>query len=208
MTVLKSLFVGSVTASFVVLSAGCAAREDRAADQASALSTASPFCDESASEAMTIDGIAALRMRAPKAFQDGPLADLGSWVNFGVEYVAYTARMTPAESAELASDPMRLAQFADKMTDSPTETPNSEITIKALERKDVFSAIVSSMQSGDPWPERHEFEKTLRVVLPSLLAKPTSHVFQVTYCPDWCNEATIAVTTDGEVRLLIAFGDV
>jgi hypothetical protein len=178
-----------------------------ASDEAEAQGAA-PFVDEDTKRSITIDGFAVELMHAPRLLQDGPLADLGSLANSAVEFAAYTGRLAPENARSLSSQPMRLAQFADRMTEQPTETPDSEITIEHLERKDVFPAIVRSMETGDPWPERGEFQRTLRTVVPSLLAKPTTDIFQVTYCPDWCNEAIIAVTADGEIRMLIAFGDV
>ena len=32
-------------------------------------------------------------------------------------------------------------------------------------------------------------------------------VFDAEYCPDWCDNAIIAVTTTGEIRVLHSFGD-
>jgi hypothetical protein len=193
---------------FIVMLTGCGGAHDGVSDAEAEARSAPAFVADSTTKTITIDGMSVTLLRSPDALRDGAFARMQENAAFGVAFEGYAARLSPADAAAITSDPAKLAAFADKMLeDAATGAPAEDV--RALDRGGVFGEIVAiSHFEGDPWPERAAFEKDARIATRSLLSVPTTAIFHATYCPDWCDEAIIAVTSTGEIRLLHQFGDI
>jgi len=193
--------------------AGCAA--DSSPDDAEpsdpsedALTKSVAFSDEGTLKQVTVEGKSIDFVQATKDL-DKDLADMtNAWP--GVAFEAYAVRMPAADANALASDPKHLVHVLDMSTGTaPADSASiTDITATEISRKDAFAKYTDAMGFGnDNADAKTAFEKSLRVVIKSLLAKPTNHVFEISYCPDWCDEYLVAVTSTGEIRVVVGHGD-
>jgi hypothetical protein len=182
-------------------SAGSSADSDSSSED---LAKVTRFEDEASLKHVTIDGIGTDLLSSPDALRKGPFQDMQDVVG-GYAFDGFTARLSASDLRKLTADPNRLARFADQMASGSADA-SSDVTIVPISRGDAVGALTTAM--GGPKDQQAAFEKPLRSAVQSFLSLPTSAVYHATLCPDWCDEALIAVTVTGEIRTIHAFGDI
>ncbi len=203
-----------VSLAFGILAMGCASSSgdvgssaEPAADEESEIRGVPGFVDEGTKKQVTVQGFRATVLQGGKALRKGPLTRMQDSAGGGIAFFSFAARVSAADANALARDPAKLAKFADEML-GENATRSTADSIDPIGRADVVKTLMDDVWAPtDPWPEKGAFEADARIATQSLLSKPTIAVFGAQYCPDWRDNAIIAVTTTGEIRVLHLFGD-
>jgi hypothetical protein len=201
----------SIIVSSVALLAGCGggSSSSEPADQADpsvdALTQTLAFVDEGSIKHGTVDG-KAVGVLGESSELKKPLDSLENSYGFNAEEY----RVSAADLAALSADTKKLAHFV-YMALNPSmpsdESDVTDVTVTPISRGQAYGAITSATgitgKAATP-----AAQQSMRLVIKSLLSKPTRAVYHVSYCPDWCDEDLIAITTSGEIRVVFGFGDI
>jgi hypothetical protein len=173
-----------------------------------ALTNGAPFSDEASLKHATIEGKAVDIVEESKDIKPSLDAMTTAWP--GDAFQAYAARLSVADAKSIATDPKHLMHFMDEVAgSSPGDSAQvTDITVTPVSRSDAFAAYVKDIFGTGPIDSHQPaFESAFRLVVKSLLSKPTSAVYLVDFCPDWCDSYLLAVTTSGEIRAVVGIGD-
>lgn len=202
--------VGLACIAWLAGSLGCGTEatvptEDGAfADDSAEVRAAPAFADERSAKTKTIDGIRASVLQSPSALKNGAYASMQDAAGGGYAFEGITARVSPADAAALVAAPARLATFVDHLRRYPTNLVADPM--ETLTRGDVFGTF-DEWGNGTDAAGLAAYRKSSRIAVASFLSKPTKVIFSTEFCPDWCDSAVVAVTTDSEIRVLWVYGD-